>query len=160
MTIILQRRILKRTEEILSESQTVFRSERATTDQIFTLRQIAEKYFGKGQEPILLLHWLKESIWHSLAGRLVKGDGVLWISLQTNHTPASTQQPIPECSQGKQWGHRVVQNSSWSQTRMCHLPQLFNILLELVMLMALDDVQIGPCMQGPIWTSWPWMTSK
>ena len=31
---------------------------------------------------------------------------------------------------------------------MCHLPQLFNILLELVMLMALDDTRIGACIQG------------
>ena len=44
--------------------------------------------------------------------------------------------------------HRVVQNSCRSQTRMCHLPQLFNILLELVMLMALDDAKIGACIQG------------
>ena len=78
----------------------------------------------------------------------MEGNGVLWISKQNNPTPASTLQPIPECSQSKRRAHRVVQNSSWSQTRMCHLPQLFNILLELVMLMALDDAQIGACIQG------------
>ena len=49
LTTILQRRILKRTEEILSESQAGFRPGRATTDQIFTLRQIAEKYLEKNR---------------------------------------------------------------------------------------------------------------
>ena len=47
MVIILQRRILKRTEEILSESQAGFRPGRATVDQIFTLRQITENYLEK-----------------------------------------------------------------------------------------------------------------
>ena len=47
-SIILQR-IRKKTEEILSEAQAGFRRGRSTIDQIFTLRQLAEKYeeFGK-----------------------------------------------------------------------------------------------------------------
>ena len=40
----------KRTEEILSEAQAEFRENRSTTDQIFTLRQIAEKYEEYGKE--------------------------------------------------------------------------------------------------------------
>ena len=47
-SIILQR-IKGRTEEILAEAQCRFRANRSTIDQIFTLRQLAEKYeeFGK-----------------------------------------------------------------------------------------------------------------
>jgi Reverse transcriptase (RNA-dependent DNA polymerase) len=47
-SIILQR-IKKKTDEILSEAQAGFRDNRSTIDQIFTLRQLAEKYeeFGK-----------------------------------------------------------------------------------------------------------------
>ena len=47
-SVILQR-IKKRTEEILSEAQAGFRVGRGTVDQIFTLRQLAEKYeeYGK-----------------------------------------------------------------------------------------------------------------
>ena len=47
-SIILQR-IKGRTEEILAEAQCRFRANRSRTDQIFTLRQLAEKYkeFGK-----------------------------------------------------------------------------------------------------------------
>ena len=37
-------RLRKRTEEILSEEQAGFRADRSTIDQIFTLRQLAEKY--------------------------------------------------------------------------------------------------------------------
>ena len=46
---ILQRRILKKTEEILSESQAGFRPGRSTVDQLFTLRQIAEKHLEKNK---------------------------------------------------------------------------------------------------------------
>ena len=47
-SIILQR-IKARTEEILSEAQAGFRRDRSTIDQIFTLKQLAEKFeeFGK-----------------------------------------------------------------------------------------------------------------
>jgi len=49
LTAILTKRLRQRTDEILSEEQAGFRSGRGTTDQIFTLQQIAEKYveFGK-----------------------------------------------------------------------------------------------------------------
>ena len=42
-SVILQK-IKKRTEEILAEAQAGFRANRSTVDQIFTLRQLAEKY--------------------------------------------------------------------------------------------------------------------
>src|ERR1700733_9719774 len=48
-SIILQR-IKTRTEEILSKAQAGFRANRSTIDQIFTLRQIAEKYEEYGKE--------------------------------------------------------------------------------------------------------------
>ena len=44
VTAIIMERIRKRTEEILSEEQAGFRPSRSTIDQIFTLRQLAEKY--------------------------------------------------------------------------------------------------------------------
>ena len=48
-TAILMKRLTQRTDEILSEEQAGFRPGRGTIDQIFILRQIAEKYeeFGK-----------------------------------------------------------------------------------------------------------------
>lgn len=46
---ILLQRVRQKTEEILAESQAGFRPGRSTIDQIFTLRQLAERYeeFGK-----------------------------------------------------------------------------------------------------------------
>ncbi|CAM4728174.1 unnamed protein product [Leuciscus chuanchicus] len=44
ITTIIMERIKKKTEEILSEEQAGFRTLRSTIDQIFTLRQLAEKY--------------------------------------------------------------------------------------------------------------------
>ena len=49
-SVILQR-IKMGTEEILSETQAGFRVGRGTVDQIFTLRQLAEKYEEYGKNP-------------------------------------------------------------------------------------------------------------
>ena len=38
--------------------------------------------------------------------------------------------------------------TEWFKTEMCYLPQLLNILLELVMLMALADIHIGANIQS------------
>ena len=46
---IIQSRIQKKTEEILSESQAGFRMGRSTVDQLFSLRQIAEKHMEIGR---------------------------------------------------------------------------------------------------------------
>ena len=45
----------KRKEEILSESQAGFTPGRSTVDQLFTLRQITEKY-KEGQRPLYLCY--------------------------------------------------------------------------------------------------------
>ena len=50
VTTIIQRRMLKRAEEIISESQAGFRPGRSTVDQLFTLRQVTEKYLEKGKD--------------------------------------------------------------------------------------------------------------
>ena len=50
MTTILQLRILKRTETILSEAQAGFRPGRGTIDQLFTLKQLTEKYLERGKK--------------------------------------------------------------------------------------------------------------
>ena len=50
ITTIIQRRMLKRAEEVISESQAGFRPGRSTVDQLFTLRQITEKYREKGKD--------------------------------------------------------------------------------------------------------------
>ena len=48
-SIILQQRIMKKSEEVLSEAQAGFRPGRSTLDQLFTLRQIMEKRLERNQ---------------------------------------------------------------------------------------------------------------
>ena len=52
---IIHSRTKKKTEEILSESQTGFRPDRGTADQLFSLRQITEKYNEIGK-PLYLCY--------------------------------------------------------------------------------------------------------
>ena len=49
-TFILQKRIQQKAEEILSEAQAGFRPGRSTVDQLFSLRQISEKYLEKNKD--------------------------------------------------------------------------------------------------------------
>ena len=42
--------MLKRAEEVISESQAGFRPGRSTVDQPFTQRQITEKYLEQGKD--------------------------------------------------------------------------------------------------------------
>ena len=49
-TFILQKRIQQKTEEILSEAQAGFRQGRSTVDQLFSLRQIGEKWLEKNKD--------------------------------------------------------------------------------------------------------------
>ena len=47
---VLQQRIKARTEEIMSEAQTCFRSGRSTIDQLYTLQSMTEKYLEHGTD--------------------------------------------------------------------------------------------------------------
>ena len=48
-TSILRQRLKRYIEEIVAEEQTGFRAGRGTMDQLFVIRQLAEKYFEKNK---------------------------------------------------------------------------------------------------------------
>ena len=148
MSIILQRRIFKRTEEILSESQAGFRPGRATRDQIFTLRQKAEKRLEKDRSLYCCyIDFQKafDSVWQRGLWKAMEFFGYrnkLIRLLQALYNQSQSAVRVNgELTELFKTVARVKQRCVIS-------PQLFNILLELVMLMALDDAQIGACIQG------------
>ena len=54
---VLINRIRDKTENVISEVQGGFRRGRGCTDQIFTVRQICEKYLGKGKD-VYFAFWI------------------------------------------------------------------------------------------------------
>ena len=55
---VLINRIRDKTENVIAEVQGGFRRGRGCTDQIFTVRQICEKYLGKGKGRCILHFWI------------------------------------------------------------------------------------------------------
>jgi hypothetical protein len=148
-TIILQR-IRKRTEEILSEAQAGFRANRSTIDQIFTLRQIAEKYdeFGKDLY-VCYIDFRKafDSVWR-------RG---LWRVMRHYGYPEKIVRLLESAYKDTFSAVRVDgELSEWFRTIMgvlqgCVLsPLLFNIFLELIMAIALEGTEEGAMIGGEL----------
>ena len=148
MSIILQRRILQKTEQILSEAQAGFRPGRATVDQIFSLRQLAEKYLEKDKHLYCCyIDFQKafDSVWQN----------GLWRAMAFFGYPTKIIRLLQALYKQSQSAVRVNgELTDWFTTAVgvrqgCVIsPQLFNILLELVMLIALEDTEIGATIQG------------
>jgi len=146
-SIILQR-IKKRTEEILSEAQAGFRANRSTIDQIFALRQMAEKYEEFGKELyVCYIDFRKafDSVWR-------KG---LWKVMRHYGYPEKIVRILENAYKDTFSAVRVDgELSEWFATIVgvlqgCVLsPLLFNIFLELVMAMALDGAEEGAVIGG------------
>ena len=146
-SIILQR-IKTRTEEILSEAQAGFRKNRSTIDQIFTLRQLAEKYeeFGKDLY-VCYIDFRKafDSIWR-------KG---LWNVMRHLGYPEKIIKILENAYRDTFSAVRVDgELSEWFNTIVgvlqgCVLsPMLFNIFLEMVIALAGEDMEIGAVING------------
>ncbi|XP_072016051.1 uncharacterized protein [Amphiura filiformis] len=137
-----------RTEEILAESQAGFRPGRSTIDQLFTLRQLAEKYNEK-RKPLYCCY-----IDYQKAFDTVWQEG-LWQAMRHLGYPSKTVNLLRALYGTSQSTVRVNgELTPWFTTRTgvrqgCILsPQLFNILLELVLRLAIQDEQIGAKVQG------------
>src|SRR6218665_378659 len=147
-TSIILQRIKKRTEEILSEAQAGFRENRSTIDQIFTLRQIAEKYEEYGKELyVCYIDFRKafDSVWR-------KG---LWRVMRHYGYPEKIVTILENAYKDTFSAVRVNgELSEWFETVMgvllgCVLsPLLFNIFLEMIMAMALDESNEGADIRG------------
>ena len=150
ITTIIQRRILKRAEEVISESQAGFRPGRSTVDQLFTLRQIAEKYLEKDRELYCCyIDFEKafDSVWQ---------EGI-WRALRFFDFPQKIINLLQALYSKSNSAVRVNGDlTEWFQTTVgvrqgCVIsPQLFKILLEVVMLYATHNVNIGAKIQGQL----------
>jgi hypothetical protein len=146
-TIILQR-IKRRTEEILSEAQAGFRVNRSTIDQIFTLRQLAEKYEEFGKELyVCYIDFRKafDSVWRKGLWRVMRHYGypekIIRILENAYEDTFSAVRVDGELSE---WFKTIV-----GVLQGCVLsPLLFNIFLELIMAMALDGTEEGAVIGG------------
>jgi len=151
-SIILQR-IKKKTEEILSEAQAGFRGNRSTIDQIFTLRQLAEKYEEFGRELyVCYIDFRKafDSVWR-------KG---LWRTMRHLGYPEKIVRILEEIYKDTFSAVRVDGDiTEWFITIVgvlqgCVLsPLLFNIFLEVVLAMALDEMDKGAIINGEVLTN-------
>ena len=149
-TYILQKRIQLKAEEILSESQAGFRPGRSTVDQLFSLRQIGEKYMEKNRDIyICYIDFEKafDSVWQ---------EGI-WKALALFGFPNKITRLLKDLYDKSQSCVRVNGDlTDWFQTKVgvrqgCIIsPQLFNILLELVMAYATTDSAIGIHIQGQL----------
>ena len=138
----------KKTKEILSESQAGFRPGRITADQLFSLRQITEKYNEIGKSLYLCyIDYQKafETVWQ---------EG-FWSAMRHLGYPDKIVRLLQALYQISTSAVRVDDDiTEWFRTltsvrQGCILsPQLFNILLELVISLAIQDLSIGINLQG------------
>ena len=150
MTTIIMERIKKRTEEILSEEQAGFRTSRSTIDQIFTLRQLAEKYSDFSKDLFVCYVDFKkafDSVWR---------EG-LWKVMRRLGYPEKIVRILESLYRGTFSAVRVGADvSEWFETIVgvlqgCMLsPILFNIFLEVIMAQSLDKINTGAVMNGRI----------
>ena len=137
-------------EEVTSKSQAGFRPGRSTVDQLFTLRQIAEKYLEKDNKLYCCyIDFEKafDSVWQ---------EGV-WRALRFFSFPQKIINLLQALYSKSNSAVRVNGDlTEWFQTTVgvrqgCVIsPQLFNILLEVVMLFATHNVNIGAKIHGQL----------
>jgi len=148
VTSIIMERIKRRTEEILSEEQAGFRASRSTIDQIFTLRQLAEKYVDFSRELfVCYIDFRKafDSVWRKGLWKVMRRLGysekivrVLESLYRETFSAVRVGADITE------WFETIV-----GVLQGCVLsPLLFNIFLELIMAISLSEVKAGAVMNG------------
>ena len=139
MLKIILNRLQPQTEEIIVEEQAGFRAGRSTTEQIFNLRILGEKYLQHQQNLYYLFIDFKKAfdrVWHK----------ALWATMKKNNIYASIIRAIENLYDKTQ--NAVLFNGSlgeWFGTTVgvrqgCLLsPTLFNIFLERIMCEVFND---------------------
>src|SRR6218665_2638222 len=149
-TSIILQRIKRRTEEILSEAQAGINENRSTIDQTFTLREIAEKYEEYGKELYVCYTDFRkvfDSVWRTGLWRVMMNygypDKIVRI-LENAYKDTCTFSAVRVNGELSEWFETVM-----GVLQRCVLsPLLFNIFLEMIMTMALDESNEGADIGG------------
>ena len=132
MLRILLNRLSSQAEEIIKEKQVGFRAGRSTTEQIFNLGILCEKYLQHHQNLYRVFVDFKkvfDRVWHI----------ALWATMRLYNINAKLiRMPL---RQGDQRGlyKRMVRNTAGVHQGCLLSPTLFNIFLEKIMADALED---------------------
>ena len=117
MLKIILNRLKPQAEEIIAEEQAGFRAGRSTTEQIFNLRILCEKYLQHQQN----LYHVFEGLWQGMARSLMGNYEEIQHQCQHHTSHWKSVWQGPECSP-VQWQHRrMVQNFSRSSTMVSTL---------------------------------------
>ena len=149
-TRVLQQRLRKYVEEIVGEEQAGFRKGRGTVDQIFTIRQLAEKYYEKNKviyNNFIDFRQAFDSVWQQGLWRVMRNYGI----------PEELVELLEDLYSKTISAVRVDgELTEWFRVNVgvrqgCGLsPYLFNLILEAMMNIALDNTEIGVRISGVI----------
>ena len=145
---ILLRRMRKRTDEILAEEQAGFRAQRNTTEQIFVLRQVVEKYTEMNKDLFVgYIDFRKafDSIWRRGLWRVMRNLGFAEKLVKIlENMYEGTYSAVRSSGGLSEWFETIV-----GVKQGCILsPLLFNIFLEAIMSQALRDGEEGAVIGG------------
>ena len=150
MASVMLQRIKARTEEILSEAQAGFRSGRSTIDQLFSLRLLTEKYFEHGKDLyVCYVDFQKafDSVWRKGLWQVMRHlgyDNKIIRLLESMYRNSVSSVRVGTQGDVSIWFETLV-----GVLQGCVLsPLLFNILLEVVMALSLEDKDIGATISG------------
>ena len=138
MLKIILNRLQPQAEEIIAEEQAGFIAGRSTTEQIFNLRSLCEKYLQHQQNLYHVFIDFKKAfdrVWHE----------ALWTTMRKYNINASikicmTRPRVQSCSMAAQENRQHWFRTTVGVRQACLLsPTLFNIFLERIMCEALDE---------------------
>ena len=138
MLKVILNRLKPQAEEIIAEEQAGFRAGRSTTEQIFNLRILCEKYLQHQQNLYHVIDFKKafDRVWHA----------ALWATMRKYNISANlvrtTEQLYDKATSAVQMNGRI---GEWFRTTVrvrqgcLPSPTLFNIFLERIMSDALEE---------------------
>ena len=121
MLKVILNRLKPQAEEIIAEEQAGFRAGRSTTEQIFNLRILCEKYLQHQQNLYHVFIDFKKAfdrVWHAALWATMRKYNISAISVQIWFAPLSSSMTRLQVQSNK-WQHRrMVQNNCRSKARM------------------------------------------